>query len=239
MNRTLLIAALVAAAPAIAQWPDKPKTETKVETKTETRPAETTAPATPPPKRAQRQGPAEDDGSGFGLGLRAAWALPMGGLTADEGLSNSVSWQLPIWLEAGYWFNRNLYAGAYYQYAFGFNNCLAGATCTSHGMRFGVEALYNFAPTALLQPWAGLGLGYETLSRSRSGDDTTARGFELLNLQAGVDFGVAKGITIGPFASYQLFGKYSAFTAGGISNDYANTTGHSWLQVGLKASYKL
>ena len=238
MNRSLFIAALVAAAPAFAQWPDKPKTETKTETKVETK-TEAAAPPAPAAKRNRQQAPAEDDGSGFGLGIRAAWARPSGGLTADQGLGDSLSWQLPIWLEAGYWFNRNLYAGAYYQYAFGFNNCLAGATCTSHGMRFGVEVLYNFAPTALLQPWAGLGFGYETLSRSISGDDTTARGFELFNLQAGVDFGLGKGLTIGPFASYQLLGKYTSFTAGGLTNDYANTTGHSWLQVGLKAGFKL
>ena len=237
MNRTLFIAALVAAAPAFAQWPDKPKTETRTDTKTDT-----AAPPAPPPaapKRNRQQGPAEDDGSGFGVGVRAAWALPSGGITSDEALSTSVSWQLPVWLEAGYWINRNLYAGAYYQYAFGFNNCLAGGTCTSHGMRFGIEALYNFAPTASLQPWAGLGFGYETLSRSRSGDDTTARGFELLTVQAGIDYALSKGFTIGPFASYQLFGKYSAFTAGGLANDYANTTGHNWLQVGLKAGFKL
>ncbi len=238
MNRSLFIAALVAAAPAFAQWPDKPKTETKTETKVETK-TEAAAPSAPASKRNRQQAAAEDEGSGFGLGIRAAWARPSGGLTADQGLGDSLSWQLPVWLEAGYWFNRNLYAGAYYQYAFGFNNCLAGATCTSHGMRFGVEVLYNFAPTALLQPWAGLGFGYETLSRSISGDDTTAKGFELLNLQVGVDFGLGKGLTIGPFASYQLFGKYTSFTAGGLTNDYANTTGHSWLQVGLKAGFKL
>ena len=237
MNRTLLIAALVAAAPAFAQWPDKPKTETKPETKTDT-----ATPSTPPPaapKRNRQQAPAEDDGSGFGLGIRGAWALPSGGLTADQGLGDSLSWQLPIWLEAGYWFNRNLYAGAYYQYAFGFNNCLAGATCTSHGMRFGIEAIYNLLPTATLQPWAGIGFGYETLSRSRSGDDTTARGFELVNLQLGLDYAASKNFTIGPFASYQLFGKYTTFTAGGLSNDPSNTAGHSWLQLGLKAGYKL
>jgi len=237
LNRTLLIAALVAAAPAFAQWPDKPKAETKTQTK-----PEATAPSTPPPaaaKRNNQQTPAEDDGSGFGLGLRGAWALPSGGLTSDQTLSDTVAGQIPIWLEAGYWFTRNIYAGAYYQYAFGLNNCLAGATCTSHGMRFGIEAIYNLAPTATFQPWAGLGFGYETLSRTRSGDDTTARGFELLNLQLGLDCPVGKSFTIGPFASYQLFGKYTSFTAGGLSNDLSNTTGHSWLQVGLKASYKL
>ena len=237
MNRTLFIAVLVAAAPAFAQWPDKPKTETKTQTK-----PDATAPSTPPSaasKRNKQQAPAEDDGSGFAVGIRGALALPTGGLTADQTLSDSMAGQLPIWLEAGYWFTRNIYAGAYYQYAFGLNNCLAGATCTSHGMRFGIEAIYNLAPAATFQPWGGLGFGYETLSRVRSGDDTTAKGFELLNLQLGLDYAASKSFTIGPFASYQLFGKYTSFTSGGVSNDYSNTTGHSWLQVGLKAGYKL
>ena len=231
MNRSLFIAALVAAAPVFAQWPDKPKTETKTDTAT---------PPPPAPTRAQRQaGPVEDDGSAFGLGIRGAWAVPVGGLTADQNLGDSISGQLPIWVEAGYWFNRNLYIGAYYQYAFGFNNCLAGSSCTSHGMRFGLEAIYNLAPTATLQPWAGVGFGYELLSQTRSGDDTTARGFELANLQLGLDFAASKSLSIGPFASYQLFGKYTSFTAGGLANNPSNTTGHSWLQVGLKAGFKL
>src|SRR5207244_10498554 len=139
--------------------------------------------------------------------------------------------QLPLWIEAGWWFNKSLFAGAYFQYAFGFPHCLDGASCSSSGMRFGIEALYNFMPDAPVQPWAGLGVGYELFNRSRFGDETY-KGFELLNVQIGLDFPVGK-MTIGPFASYQLFGKYGSFSASGVSNNINDYTGHSWLQVGL------
>jgi hypothetical protein len=231
LNRILFIAALLATAPAFAQWPDKPKTETKTDT--------AMPPPPPPPRRAARTS-SEDDGSGFGLGIRAAWAFPTGDISGDQGrLSNSIDGQLPLWIEAGYHVNGNIYAGAYFQYAFSFDNCLTGTTCSSHGMKFGIEGLYNFLPSSFIQPWAGLGFGYEILSRSRSGDDTTLKGLELLNLQVGVDLALSKQLTVGPFASYQLFGKYSSFTASGISNDLSNTSGHSWLQTGIKASFRL
>jgi hypothetical protein len=239
LNRSLLVAALFAAAPAFAQWPsDKPKAENKpADTTTTTTAAPAPAPTPPPSRRQAQRGPAEDDGSGFGLGLRGAYAWPMGGLTGDEDLSASVSWQLPVWLEAGYHLNRNLYLGAYYQYAFGHDNCPAGIDCSSHAMRFGIEGIYTFA-TGAIQPWAGLGVGYERLSRSRGGDSTTFTGLELLNLQVGLDFAMGK-MTFGPFASYQLLGKYSSFDANGRSNDIGDSRGHSWLQLGLKLGFTL
>ncbi|MCA1827415.1 MAG: hypothetical protein ABR567_03560 [Myxococcales bacterium] len=234
MKRTLFIAALFAAAPAFAQWPEKPKTETNPPTT-----AATPAPSPTPPPRRPRATSSEDSGSGFGFGVRGAWAFARGDITPAEPLGNSEAGQLPLWVEAGYWFNRSLFAGAYYQYALGFPHCLDGSTtCSSSGMRFGIEVLYNFMPDASLQPWVGLGAGYEIFNRSRFGDETY-KGFELLNLQIGLDFPVGKAFTLGPFASYQLLGKYGSFSASGVSNDIADSTGHSWLQVGLKAGFRL
>ena len=92
---------------------------------------------------------------------------------------------------------------------------------------------------AVINPWAGLGFGYEIFKTSASGDDRTFKGFELLNVQVGLDWAVTRTFNVGPFASYQLFGKYSSFTASGVSNDIADSTGHSWLQVGLKAGIRL
>ena len=232
MNRSIaIIASFLFAAPAMAQWPNTPTTQP---------PPKTEAPPTTPPKRPARDtGPRVDDGSGFGFGVRAAWAWPSGGLTGGQTVSDVVDSALPLWLEAGYHINKALYAGLYFQYAPGFTNCLGGQSCSSNALRFGAEVLYGFAPDAVINPWAGLGFGYEIFKTSASGDDRTFKGFELLNVQVGLDWAVTRTFNVGPFASYQLFGKYSSFTASGVSNDIADSTGHSWLQVGLKAGIRL
>jgi Opacity family porin protein len=232
VNRSLaLIASFLIAAPAFAQWPNSPPP------KTETKPEASQPP--PPAKRARDTGPRVDDGSGFGFGVRAAWAWPMGGLTSSEEVSSVVNGALPLWLEAGYHINKSIYAGLYFQYARGFTNCLGGQDCSSSGLRFGAEVLYNFAPDATLQPWAGIGGGYELFNSSRTGDERTFKGLELLNLQAGLNWALTKNFSLGPFASYQLLGKFTSFSANGVSNDISDTTGHNWLQVGIKAGFRL
>lgn len=236
VNRSLaLIASILISAPAFAQWPNTPKTETAA-------PAQQTPPP-PPPRHAPARdtGPRGDDGSGFGVGIRAAWAMPSGGLTNSESVGDSIDYQIPIWLEAGYHFNKNFYAGLYFQWAplFAGNNCLAGADCSSSGLRFGAEILYHIIGEGLVQPWVGLGGGYEILNVTRAaGADRTFKGLELLNVQAGIDLGLSSHFTVGPYASYQLFGKYSSFSSNGVSNDITDSTGHSWLQVGLKTAYR-
>ena len=195
MNRSLaLIATLLIAAPAFAQWPSSPSTAPKQPETTTPPPAQ--APPPPPRRTARVDTPRGDDGSGFGLGVRAAWAFPMGGLTSSETLGDTVNGAMPLWVEAGYHFNRNLYAGLDFQYAPGFTNCLGGQTCSSTGMRFGLEVLYHFVADGLIQPWAGIGGGYELLNTSKSGDERNFKGLELLNLQLGVDFAVTKTFLI-------------------------------------------
>ncbi|HUJ27500.1 MAG TPA: hypothetical protein VLW85_15855 [Myxococcales bacterium] len=162
----------------------------------------------------------------------------MNGDNTNGGLGDQVAGQLPIWLEAGWRFSKNVYAGLYYQYAFGFsNNCIAGGDCGSHGMRFGIEGIYNVAPDSMIQPWVGLGVGYETMSVTFNGADSSYKGLELVNIQLGADFAASKQFSIGPFVSYSLFGKFTSQDQNGVSNDIS--AGHNWLQLGLKATVKL
>jgi hypothetical protein len=180
----------------------------------------------------------EDDGSGFAFGFRAAWAFPFGDLNATDGLSSQVAGQIPVWLEAGWRFSKNVYAGAYFQYGAGFSaNCPLGADCSNHGLKFGIEGIYNVAPDASLQPWVGLGIGYETLSVSYAGADSNYKGWELANVQLGLDFAPSKQFSIGPYASCSVFGKYSSQESSGYTNDISAS--HAWLQLGLKATIKL
>src|SRR3954470_4793942 len=102
MMKFFLIATMLATAPAFAQWPsDKPKTDTK--------PADTaTPPPPPPPAKKATHASSEDDGSGFSLGVRGAWAFPHGGLDESTDLGSAVNGMIPVRLDVGYWINRNI-----------------------------------------------------------------------------------------------------------------------------------
>ena len=127
----------------------------------------------------------------------------------------------------------------YAQYAFGFTNCGSGGDCSAHDWNFGIEAIYNLMPSQFVQPWLGVGFGYEILSRSRDGYDTSHKGLELGNLELGIDFALSKSFTIGPFAAIPVYSKFSSVTASGQSNDISNSAVHRWLQAGLKATWHL
>jgi hypothetical protein len=225
LNRSIfLVASLLLAAPAFAQWP-------AAESKPPPAPA---APYSPPRRTPQP----DDDSSGFAFAVRGAWAFPFGDVNWTTGLRDQVLGQIPVWLEAGWRFNKNLYVGLYGQRGFGFsNNCQIGTDCSTGGWRFGVEGIYTLLPDGAFQPWGGLGVGYELLGTTRAGEDLSYRGFELLNLQIGLDWALNKQFSIGPFVSMSLFGKYTSQSANGVSNDLSAS--HNWLQTGLKATFKL
>jgi len=233
LNRFIaLITAILVSTPALAQWGSAPA-------KPAPAPAAAAAPA---PASSSAPGPAKrsndpDDG-GFAVGVRAAWTLPFGDLNSTDTVGSQIAAQVPIWLELGWRFNKNIFAGVYGQYAFGFsNNCPIGNTCSTNGFRLGVEGIYNFAPDAGLQPWAGLGIGYEWLNTNRAGQDYGYKGWELAHLELGIDYAGSKQFSIGPFASITVLGKYTSQSSSGFSNDISAS--HNWLQLGLKATFKM
>src|ERR1700694_4191705 len=161
LNRSIfLIASLLLAAPAFAQWPGPPS-----------KPSQPSASSPAPAAPARRTSTQEDDGSsGFALGLRAGWAFPIGDLSSTATLGDQIAGQIPVWLEAGWRFNKNLLIGVYGQRGFGLsNNCPIGTSCSTSGWRLGVEGIFNLLPDAAVQPWVGLGVGYEGLSTSPAG----------------------------------------------------------------------
>lgn len=182
---------------------------------------------------------ASEGDSGFTLGLRGAWGVPLGTLGASANLADVTSGNIPVWVEAGYRFNRNVSAGLFAQFSRGFSaNCPNQADCSTGDMRFGAQAAYSFMPSSTISPWAGLGVGYEFLSWSRAGADSSAKGIEYGNLQLGADWNVNPHSSFGPFAA-MTFGKFSSQSSGGVSSSYTDTGMHSWMQFGLRFLYKL
>jgi hypothetical protein len=184
----------------------------------------------------------------FEAGVRAGFAFPVGDLAQDSGLANTISWSAPIQVDAGARIGP-AFVGGYFSYAFGklgSNIDCGSASCSVSDVRVGFEVLWHFAPGAKIDPWAGLGLGYEWLTLSASAGSSSAsgtvRGFEFANVQAGVDFVAGRVFRIGPFVMATLAqystGSFSVTGSGGGTSsgegDITNKTLHSWLSMGLR-----
>lgn len=140
----------------------------------------------------------------------------------------------------------NVFIGLYAQYGFAsINDCSDGVSCSATDIRLGLQGQYHFLPGRPVDPWLGLGAGYEWLSDSRTGGGSTIKdsiqGIEFFNLQGGADFKVTGGFTLGPFASVS-FGQYSSATLGGDGIAETNLslkdkTSHEWILFGVKGSF--
>jgi outer membrane protein W len=201
--------------------------------------------------------------SGAEVGVRTGYAFAAGHTgalanTDDQNLSDSISGQWPIWIDAGYRFNPNFYLGGYFQYGFGFVNddqrtgCRnANVDCSASDTRLGIMARWHLAPAWQFSPWVGLGVGYEWAGFSihesvlSTTTDSSWSGFEFANIQVGADYEIASRFVIGPFVSLS-FDQYRA-TSTTISRGSSSTTTdqnlakesvHEWFLIGVRAAFK-
>lgn len=203
---------------------------------------------------------------GFETGLRLGLGVPLGKggrdlLGGERNLNDLTSWRAPLWIDVGYRFSPVTTFGAYAQLGVGGNGDSCAGECDWSDLRIGVQGQWRLAPGSAVDPWIGLGLGYEwlsfrTLLRVPLPDpepdepaDVPVRAAELLGgpevtLQAGLDFRVEDSFSVGPYASATL-GQY---LSAGIKCDPADfgcveapsidgSGLHSWLGIGLRGSY--
>jgi hypothetical protein len=204
----------------------------------------------------------------FEFGLRMAFGLPFGSATGGTGndLNHFISNMfVPLWLDAGFRFASHWYAGAYF--AFGLpslSNQFAGGQCSQTGFgcssndtRLGVNVHYHVLPDGFVDPWFGLGFGYEwfsdteTANAAHSGTGTAVTasggvaGWEYVNLQGGADFHLLNGaLGVGPFIQL-AFDQYNQ--ASNASDNNGGTTGqsipqqalHEWFLFGVRGVYDL
>ncbi len=192
--------------------------------------------------------PASAQDLGLTLGLRAAYGVPIGSVEQDVNLNDQFKGALPLWADVGYRINKNVFAGAYFQYAFAFLADQAKASFpggTGSDLRLGVQGIYSFLPDAQLNPWAGLGVGYEwaNLKATINGVDSTAtaRGFDAF-LQVGGDYRVSDQFAVGPYAAFT----FAQFATTDLSGNLSGTAGeignkamHDWFQIGLRGAFNL
>lgn len=201
---------------------------------------------------------------GFTSGLRLGFGLPLGkagqdAFGAERDLGDLASWRAPIWVDVGYSFG-SLTLGAYVQLGVGGVGDACAADCDWSDIRFGVEGELRLARGAVVDPWLGLGLGYEALSfrtlaattvPDATGTPSTVNvraaerflGPEAM-VQGGVDFQVDDALRVGP---------YAVFSAGQYVTDSYNCTPdsplcprgssvdggafHAWVSFGLRGAY--
>jgi hypothetical protein len=202
---------------------------------------------------------AED--TGFEAGVRVGYGIPLGNAAQDGKLSDGIGGQVPLMIDIGYRVIPNLFIGLYGQYGFGWvGDTISTAcdmssqvSCSAHDIRLGVEGQFHFLPRQKLDPWVGLGLGYEWLGISIEGGglqvSETLSGFEFFNLQAGLDIAVTEHFYIGPFLNLS-FAQFSSLSldcssgasslcsnAFGASGDIQNKALHEWLLIGVRGAY--
>jgi len=184
----------------------------------------------------------------FEIGLRTAYALPFGKATDSPGddLNQTIRRDVPVTLDLNYRFSEEVYGGGYFSYGFAAlgspvaASCASGTSCSARTLRLGLAAYYHMAPRGQYDPWLGISAGYEqaTLSASGSGGsrDATIAGFELANVQLGLDYRTSSLFAVGPFVSAGV-GQYSHVDAGSTSGSISNTALHGWLSFGLRMSF--
>lgn len=201
--------------------------------------------------------------TGFTLGARLGYALPMGDAAKPGGqsfaLKDYVSGQVPIEVEAGYRFTREISAGLYFGYGFAFASSKVcdqfgplptGVSCSASGasvMRYGIQGAYRFIMPGMT-PWLGLGIGMEQakldVKASGFGASQTSKfevsGWEYLNLQGGVDWDLSPGFKVGPFARVSI-AKYDTAKLDGTKQDLPSSDQsiHEWLTIGVKGTFDL
>src|SRR5690606_7832597 len=121
------------------------------------------------PVQRSRVGVAPADRTGFTTGLRLGAGIPLGKagqdpLGLERDLSDLTPWRAPVWLDIGYTLSGALTIGGYAQVGVGGVGDACVGDCDWSDIRVGAEAELRFAPGAPVNPWLGVGLGWEWLS---------------------------------------------------------------------------
>ena len=207
----------------------------------------------------------------FEFGPRLGYALPFGYVESgnNDKLRHTFKGQVPIWLDAGARIAERFFVGAYLDYNVGVlsselsqacdtinASASVSASCSGQDVRFGGEFLFHLLPKGRLDPWLGVGVGYEWLAFSvteEAGGQTATlsagvHGFELANLQLGLDIPVAQHIALGPFLAFTLaeFRRTSTSCSGDCvigslaeSSDITQKALHEWLFLGVRGTFEL
>ena len=191
----------------------------------------------------------------FEAGVRVGMALPIGNATGPSqnspqgtSLADLVAWTVPLQLDIGARIGP-VFVGGRAAYAFGkTGSSFDGASSRSaSNVRAGFEVLWHFAADQKVDPWAGIGVGYEWLNLSAAVNNgsvvyATLRGFEWVSVQLGIDFALGRTFRIGPYLETNV-AQYDSASGGiinvqggqiGGSTDVQSKSAHAWIGFGLR-----
>jgi len=177
----------------------------------------------------------------FHVGARAAYALPFGPFTGEADspyLHDLYLGTVPLWVDLELSTrDLKLRMGAFLQYAPGHLRGECDGPCGANDLSTGIQVSYHFAPHKRLDPWVGMGLGYEWTNLHALRTAVSYRG-PALQLQAGGDYGVVGPVRVGPFVNLTV-GYYSRmdFTLEGRGSGTAliqRRVPHFWLALGVR-----
>ncbi|HSN92475.1 MAG TPA: hypothetical protein VLS93_14685 [Anaeromyxobacteraceae bacterium] len=186
------------------------------------------------------------------LGVRFGLALPSGDLEAEAPVGDLVDRALPVGLEVGWRFFDHLTVGIHGQYAFGTvdaalqRDCdLFGSTCSVSAIRAGIHARWALRPDAGIDPWFGLGMGYEWLRNTVKNGPLEAtlayRGFEWARAEVGLDVHLGR-FAVGPWLSFGM-GLFTHRTLDlpdtSVTEKVANDAAHGWFEGGVRVLFTL
>jgi hypothetical protein len=212
-------------------------------------------PVTEPPAPPESKKPAKDR-LRFEIGGRVGYAVPYGNLATSSKLKDVFSGTVPGQLDGWLRFPGGLALGLYFGLAAGISGHALDAcpNCSALNYRFGLQAARHFNDGGIVDPWLGIGVGWEWASISEQEQiqgydvtyDNTYTALPELTAQAGIDIG-SDTIAFGPFvsvsyASYsKLTSKISCSNIGcddGVSSDSdVDGGGHGWLTLGIRGTY--
>lgn len=195
------------------------------------------ASAQPPPPRAPL----------FRATVHTGYALPLGATEKDIPLHVNAAGQIPVGVDLGVRVARPLIVGVYGQVGTVLTRssndwtsvCPAAADCSGTDVQAGVQAHYHFAPGQRLDPWLGMGIGYEWYTLHAPDARFKWGGIQVANLQAGLDISLGSVISVGPFLGLAMaqFTQLDVSPADkGFSGPVQNPGIHDWLTMGARGS---
>lgn len=183
--------------------------------------------------------PPEGGPGGFEIGLRLDAQLPVGDTFSGTSLKSMVSGQAAAQVDAGWRIDPRWEVGAFFRYGLAFvNGCPQGVSCSAHNLRVGVEGQLHLSPGTSVDPWIGLGTGYEffTLSAStaKAKTDVTYKGLTFALLEVGADYRLSDVLGMGPYVEASA-GQFSSDDSGDLSRKSL----HLWLGLGVRGWFDL
>ena len=141
--------------------------------------------------------------------FRTGVGLPFGRVAGGpgNGMPEAYAYQVPIVLESGYRPMPSLLIGGYLGLAFGdvggdLHRACSG--CSTRTFRLGLEALVFLRPAERLDPWVGIGVGWESTVIVASDSSVDLSGPEVLHVLGGLDVRSSRTVGFGPYVDVSL-----------------------------------